>query len=88
MINDQGWFEALWNKRKVLSDKPVLFIWGMKDPVILPKNLEKFEKEFSNSKTVGLEKVGHFPQEEYPEIVTEAVSDFLLEKQQPVFQDN
>ena len=77
LLNDQDWFEQLWNNRKTIAEKPTLFVWGMKDNVIKPHNLEKFQNSFSNSKTMKLETSGHFPQEEQPEKVIKAISDFL-----------
>lgn len=77
LLNDQDWFERLWSKRQTISDKPTLFIWGMKDPIIKPHYLDKFESSFTNSTTVRLETSGHFPQEEQPEKVAEAITDFL-----------
>lgn len=79
LLNDQGWFEELWNNKQSIANKPTLFIWGLKDKVIKPHNLEKFQKGFTNSKTVQLETCGHFPQEEEPEKVIKAISDFLME---------
>ncbi|MBK6265427.1 alpha/beta fold hydrolase [Marivirga sp. S37H4] len=77
LLNDQDWFEELWAQREVVSHKkPVLFIWGMKDPIIEPKHLEKFESGFSKSATVRLESSGHFPQEEEPEKVVGAIKEF------------
>lgn len=83
LLNDQNWFEELWNKRRVISNKPTLFIWGMKDSVIKPHNLHKFQKGFINSKTVQLETSGHFPQEEQPEKVINAIFEYLTEKEKP-----
>ncbi len=80
LLNDQKWFEELWNKRHAISGKPTLFVWGMKDTVIKPHNLNKFQNGFTNSKTVQLETSGHFPQEEQPEKVINAIFDFLTEK--------
>jgi pimeloyl-ACP methyl ester carboxylesterase len=80
LLNDQDWFEELWNRRQAISNKTTLFIWGMKDPVIKPQNLEKFQSGFTNSRTVKLELTGHFPQEEQPEKVTYAIFDFLTAK--------
>lgn len=77
LLNDQDWFEQLWNKRHAISDKPTLLIWGMKDPVIKPHYLEKFQSGFGNATTVKLETSGHFPQEEEPEKVTKGMLDFL-----------
>lgn len=79
LLNDQKWFEDLWNKRNSISDKPTLFIWGMKDTVIKPYNLEIFKNGFTNSKTVRLETTGHFPQEEQPEKVINAILEFMKE---------
>lgn len=77
LLNDQDWFERLWNQRQTIAQKPTLFIWGMKDSVIKPKNLEKFTVGFINSTVIKLEACGHFPQEEQPEIVAKAIRDFL-----------
>ncbi len=79
LLNDQNWFEELWNKRYSISNKPTLFIWGMKDEVIKPHNLKKFEDGFTNSKTVKLERCGHFPQEEQPQKVINAIFEFMKE---------
>lgn len=80
LLNDQDWFQELWDKRQAISDKPTLFIWGTKDPVIKPHYLDKFQNGFTNSKTVQLETCGHFPQEEQPEMVTKSILDFLSDK--------
>ncbi len=77
LLNDQDWFEELWNKRQAISDKPTLFIWGMKDPIIKPHYLEKFQSGFRNSTTVKFETSGHFPQEEQPDEVAKSILDFI-----------
>ncbi len=77
LLNDQLWFESLWEQRHTLNGKPLLFIWGMKDPVIKPHYLEKFVSGFPNSKVVKLETCGHFPQEEQPELVSKAIEEFM-----------
>lgn len=77
LLNDQDWFEELWNQRESIAQKPTLFIWGMKDPVIKPAYLEKFQSAFTNSITVKLETCGHFPQEEQPDEVVKAMLDFF-----------
>ncbi len=84
LLNDQAWFEGLWNKKKTIVNKPFLFIWGMKDPVIKPGHLEKFESGFPNSRSVKLESCGHFPQEEQPEAVAAAILDFMSSSDNPV----
>ncbi len=80
LLNDQDWFDELWSKRQAISNRPTLFIWGMKDPVIKPHNLEKFQSGFANSTTVKLETSGHFPHEEHADTVTKEMLDFLTDK--------
>lgn len=77
LLNDQQLFEQLWEKIGVLSEKPALFIWGMKDPVIRPHQLEKFRSAFMNPTVIKLPEAGHFPQEEEPGQVGEAIQAFL-----------
>lgn len=79
LLYDQNWFEELWKRRNSISNKPTLFIWGMKDEVIKPHNLEKFEDGFTNSETVKLETSGHFPHEEQPQKVINAIFEFMKE---------
>lgn len=79
LLKDQDWFDQLWSQRQIISDKPTLFVWGMKDPVIKPHYLDRFQIGFTNSKAVRLETSGHFPQEEQPELVAKAIFEFLIE---------
>lgn len=76
--DDQPWFEEIWNKKESVSDKPTLLLWGMQDPVIPSKNLEKFESGFRFSTSVTLDSSGHFPQEEEPEQVIKNIRSFLM----------
>jgi pimeloyl-ACP methyl ester carboxylesterase len=80
LLEDQNWFESLWNNKEVIAGKPTLFVWGMKDPAVKPHNLEKFRLGFPNSHILRLEDCGHFPQEERPEEVVAAIRTFLHEK--------
>jgi haloalkane dehalogenase len=75
--DDQSWFEELWEKISAIQEKPVLFIWGMKDRVIKPLNLEKFESGFPNHRTLKIASAGHFPQEEEPEQVIQGINEWL-----------
>lgn len=77
LLHDQDWFESLWQQRAPIIAKPLLLIWGMKDPVIKPGYLEKFEQGFSNTTSVTLNDAGHYPQEEEPEIVIKEIKNWL-----------
>lgn len=77
LLNDQSWFEKLWQQKEAITHLPVLFIWGMKDPVIKPHNLDKFVSGFVNARVEKMETCGHFPQEEEPGEVARAILNFL-----------
>ncbi|MBL0026711.1 MAG: alpha/beta hydrolase [Saprospiraceae bacterium] len=63
-----------------------IFIWGMKDLVIKSSYVDKFTSAFSNSKTVKLISSGHFPQEEEPDKVIQAMIDFLKNENHHVLE--
>lgn len=77
LLNDQDYFESLWQKISRLSEREILFIWGMNDVVVTPRHLEKFATAFANKKIVKLTECGHFPQEEKQQEVLEAIKAFL-----------
>jgi pimeloyl-ACP methyl ester carboxylesterase len=77
LLHDQEWFEDLWNRKGPIAHKPTLFVWGMKDPIIKPHYLERFQSGFPNSKAIRLETCGHFPQEERSEVVAKSIADFI-----------
>ena len=81
-LNDQDWFESIWNRKQPIMHKPTLLIWGMKDPVIRPSYLQKFASGFPNATTFKLETCGHFPQEEEPEAVAKAMLAFLSDQKE------
>ncbi|QHT67061.1 alpha/beta fold hydrolase [Rhodocytophaga rosea] len=80
LLNDQEWFEELWQQRHILAEKPVLLIWGMKDKFITPAYLQKFASGFPDAYVVELPTCGHFPQEEEPEKVADAIRSFVKDR--------
>lgn len=77
LLNDQAWFQSLWEKRHILQNKPLLLIWGMRDPVLKPSYLEKFQSGFPGAIVLKLHNSGHFPQEETAGEVIEAIQNFM-----------
>ncbi len=78
LLHDQDWFESLWERRHFIASKPVLLIWGVKDPMLSFRFLEKFASGFISSQVVRLEESEHFPQEEEPGRVANAICSFML----------
>lgn len=75
LLNDQDFFESQKNRLHLLSNKPVLLIWGMQDNFVGKVFLKRFIDVFPDSKCVEIVNCGHFPQEENPEVVTSAIRD-------------
>lgn len=77
LLNEQPWFEKQWERRQALSHIPALLLWGMNDAFVTPPNLDKMATVFHNSTVVRIPRCGHFPQEEAPQQVIQAMHSFL-----------
>jgi pimeloyl-ACP methyl ester carboxylesterase len=75
LMGASDWWQSLWDKADVLSAKPLLFMWGMKDKFIPPYEFEKWKKRFPGAQSVAFEKAGHFVQEE--ENLSAVIEKFL-----------
>jgi len=76
LMGDSDWFAQLWQQRDKISHKPFLVIWGKQDAFFQQAHLDKWKAVLSNYQLKELE-AGHFPQEEFPEEVNSAISQFL-----------
>lgn len=68
--------EQLWHRRDALAAVPALVIWGLRDPALKPRHLERWRRALPHADVVPLE-AGHWPHEELPDIVCEHVTEFL-----------
>lgn len=60
-----------------IAHLPVLFLWGTRDPIVLPESLAPLRACFRDAREVWLQGAGHLPYEELPEEFNRAVSMFL-----------
>lgn len=58
-------------------ENPVLVLFGAEDPFLPPPNAERFAKAFPHATLQLLPGVGHFLQEDAPEVLTERLLAFL-----------
>jgi pimeloyl-ACP methyl ester carboxylesterase len=58
-------------------DVPTLVLWGMRDPVCLPGQLDKLGDFAPNATVVRIEDAGHRPMQSHPMLVNRAIRDFL-----------
>jgi haloalkane dehalogenase len=69
--------QALWSRRHELQGKVQLLVFGLEDEFFGPPVFEKWKKHFPRARALGLEGIGHFPQEEAPEKVVRALLSLL-----------
>jgi len=56
---------------------PTLLIWGDLDPLVPLSSAHKFKRAIANSSLAVIRNCGDFPQEEYPEVVTTHLMNFI-----------
>ena len=71
IIASSTWLDSLWQQRDKIAHKPMRLIWGMKDIAFREDILQHWQKYFAQAKTIQLDKVGHYPQEEATATVVE-----------------
>lgn len=73
------WAEQ-WQKVAVLTAKPCLIFWGLKDAFVPEYELKKWEKALPQAQIIRFDQAGHFVQEEEPERMVEALEGFFKVK--------
>jgi haloalkane dehalogenase len=76
ILGSSEFYDSLWRRRDALADRPVLIIWGTKDPAFPPRMLDRWRKIAPRARVVELP-VGHWPHEEAPDEVTNALREFV-----------
>ena len=56
---------------------PVLLVWGMRDPVLPPAVLKRWQRMYPRAETCELEDASHFLQEDAPEHIVQRLGAFL-----------
>lgn len=77
LLGATAWWDGLWQQRNQLKDKPLLIFWGMKDAFVPPYELAKWEAAFPAARVVRCPGVGHFVQEEEPELMAQELATFF-----------
>ncbi|NES21524.1 MAG: alpha/beta fold hydrolase [Symploca sp. SIO3E6] len=58
-------------------EKPILLVWGLKDPWLPLTQAQQFAKGIKDVELVKLEEAGHYPQEHWPQEISEVLLPFL-----------
>ncbi|MDW7690312.1 alpha/beta fold hydrolase [Flammeovirgaceae bacterium SG7u.111] len=77
LLYEQEWFEEIWKKIEVISEKEILFLWGMKDPFLGEYYFKKMKGAFINADYYTFENSGHFVMEEEKEAINRKIWAFL-----------
>jgi haloalkane dehalogenase len=77
LLESSGWFSEIWSCREVLQGKPMLMLWGLKDPTFGEKVLNKIWHEFPLAEVHTFEDAGHFAVEENPRMMVNFLREFM-----------
>jgi haloalkane dehalogenase len=77
IIGESDWLASLWAMRDRLAGKPVLVLWGLKDPAFSMRELDRWKTAFPNLKAHTFSDVGHFVAEELGPVAIGPIETFL-----------
>jgi len=83
ILGSTAWLSDLWARRSLLTDKPKLVVWGMKDIAFREQELNTWIDTFPDVKVIRLDGVGHYVQEEAVGELGRAVRSFLIRGELP-----
>ncbi len=79
LLGSRPHYAALWNGRERLAPIPTLVLWGTRDRVLSGNALERWQSAVPHAKVIALDDAGHWPHEECPDLVLEALHGFLTQ---------
>jgi haloalkane dehalogenase len=81
LIQETAWFESLWQRRSQLAHLPALILWGDRDEMRIPGELERWQEVLPLSCPVVLNDVGGLgPQQVWDDYVRELRAFFRFEE--------
>src|SRR5688500_18677423 len=80
LLGSSAFYRELHSRIENLRGIPTSIIWGLRDTAFRPHLLERWKKELPNASVLALDNAGHWPHEEAPSEVAEAIAEFLTAK--------
>jgi haloalkane dehalogenase len=77
LLASRAHYQDLWQRLERLRDRPALIVWGLRDRAFLPAQLERWRQALPHAQVRTLAGAGHWPHEEEPAAVVEALRAFL-----------
>lgn len=73
LLDSRAHYQSLLDRIGRLADRPVTIVWGMKDTAFKPYQLDRWRSLLPGATVVELAGAGHWPHEEEPAHVAEAI---------------
>lgn len=73
LLGSSGFYRELEDRSGALTGIPALLVWGMADTAFQPYLLGRWRRILPGARVVGLDGVGHWPHEESPAAVVDAI---------------
>ena len=80
LLGSSAFYRELYSRIDALRSIPTTIIWGLKDTAFRPHQLERWRKELPDASVLALDGAGHWPHEEAPSEVAEAIAEFLQDR--------
>lgn len=77
LLGSSAFFASLWERRARLGSVPITLVWGVRDSAFPPHILRRWQEAFPHARTVAIEGAGHWPHEEEPARVVDALRDVV-----------
>jgi len=80
LLGSHAHYAKLWANRERLAAIPTLVLWGTRDRCFPTDYLERWRQALPQAQVEAFSDAGHWPHEEQPELVLEALTRFLTER--------
>jgi haloalkane dehalogenase len=77
LIGSHRFYADLWHRSGRLEGRPTLIVWGLKDRAFGTRHLTRWQQRLSQAMVVAIPDAGHWPHEESPAEVADAIRAFL-----------
>jgi pimeloyl-ACP methyl ester carboxylesterase len=78
LLGSSSFYEGLWRRRAQIPELTAI-LWGMRDPAFRADSLARWQAAFPHARVTRFDDAGHFPQEEAPQALTQALFEALGE---------
>jgi haloalkane dehalogenase len=80
ILGSRRYYADLYAQADRLQNIPALIIWGMKDTAFQPHQLARWQSLLPDADVCRLDSAGHWPHEEEPAAVIDAITTFLAQR--------